>query len=506
VAEPNEPLTERELEVVKLVAAGASNKQIAASLFISENTVKVHLKNIFVKLEVENRARVAAIAQRNGWIDEPALVGDAPAAPVIDATIASTGASVAATLDATKVIESTHQTLPEQPIELEPVVHAAEPSRRVARPVVPVAPNPQPQPPLALWRRVLMGVLATLALVGGVFATRINSNAAQPGVIDDDIPGVGQQESDSGSRRWFLRNPLPAPRTRSVAFGTPAGRIVLIGGAVERTVNGSVLIYEAARDAWRDAEAKPTPLRLAAGAQITDTIYMPGGLDANGAATASFEVFDSVAERWWRLPPMPRAVSAHIVAAAGERIYVFGGRGPDERLNRDGYMFDPARGTWFRIPGLPTPRAQAAAAVVNDRLYVIGGTDGVRELTTCEVLDIKRNVWAACKPMFIGRGGFSLANVAGGLYAIGGGVANTFIPFNERYDPVADRWTRFEIPTSRVGVWKNTAVASLPTEFYVMGGSTDAGESRNETFVFEVLLNRTYLPRTENNAGGNNNK
>jgi ATP/maltotriose-dependent transcriptional regulator MalT len=49
MANENESLTERELEVLQLVATGASNQQIAQELFISVNTVKVHLRNIFAK-------------------------------------------------------------------------------------------------------------------------------------------------------------------------------------------------------------------------------------------------------------------------------------------------------------------------------------------------------------------------------------------------------------------------------------------------------------------------
>lgn len=58
-----EPLSERELEILRLVAAGASNKEIAASLFIVEGTVKNHLTNILGKLGVADRTQAALKAK-----------------------------------------------------------------------------------------------------------------------------------------------------------------------------------------------------------------------------------------------------------------------------------------------------------------------------------------------------------------------------------------------------------------------------------------------------------
>jgi DNA-binding NarL/FixJ family response regulator len=59
-------LTDREIEVLALVAQGYGNKQIAAELFISTNTVKRHLKSIFSKLDVNSRAAASAYATRVG--------------------------------------------------------------------------------------------------------------------------------------------------------------------------------------------------------------------------------------------------------------------------------------------------------------------------------------------------------------------------------------------------------------------------------------------------------
>jgi len=63
-----ENLTSREMEVLRLVAAGNRNKEIAGRLFIAEETVKVHLKHIMDKLGANDRTEAVAIAARRGII------------------------------------------------------------------------------------------------------------------------------------------------------------------------------------------------------------------------------------------------------------------------------------------------------------------------------------------------------------------------------------------------------------------------------------------------------
>lgn len=61
-------LSARELDVLKLLVAGASNKMIAAQLNVSENTIKSHLSHIFSKLQVQSRAEAVAVALQRGIV------------------------------------------------------------------------------------------------------------------------------------------------------------------------------------------------------------------------------------------------------------------------------------------------------------------------------------------------------------------------------------------------------------------------------------------------------
>ncbi len=59
-----DPLTQRELEVLKMLTQGASNKEIAEKLFVKEVTVKTHLNNIFKKLKVTSRTQATLLAMQ----------------------------------------------------------------------------------------------------------------------------------------------------------------------------------------------------------------------------------------------------------------------------------------------------------------------------------------------------------------------------------------------------------------------------------------------------------
>jgi DNA-binding NarL/FixJ family response regulator len=65
-----ENLTAREIDILQLVVEGMTNKEIASTLTISENTVKIHLRNILDKLHLQNRIQAAVYAVRQGLVEE----------------------------------------------------------------------------------------------------------------------------------------------------------------------------------------------------------------------------------------------------------------------------------------------------------------------------------------------------------------------------------------------------------------------------------------------------
>jgi two-component system, NarL family, response regulator LiaR len=76
VSAPKDPqaLTERESDVLKLIARGMANRRIARSLYIGEKTVKTHVSNILLKLGVNSRTQAALFAARTGLVS-PADLG-----------------------------------------------------------------------------------------------------------------------------------------------------------------------------------------------------------------------------------------------------------------------------------------------------------------------------------------------------------------------------------------------------------------------------------------------
>ncbi|MCL6511550.1 MAG: DUF1668 domain-containing protein [Anaerolineae bacterium] len=484
MAEPKEPLTERELEVVQLVARGISNKEIAAQLHVSPNTVRVHLRNIFTKLEAQSRTEVTMIAVRNGWVAVPAQA----ASPLPgDRADAMAPQALAPLQPDSRVMLAELATVAVEQIS-PPLIQP-----------VPVAPNPQPPPSPAPWQRVAS--VLTLVVIAVLVVALWQRPSVEAGSTPTDLaPADGAANampvvSPFESSRWHLRASIRTARTRP-AVAVAKGKIYVIGGEVNRAPSSEVLVYDPQLDSWQEIAGKPTPVMNTQAAVIGDTLYVPGGTTADSMATDRVEALDLKTGEWKVLPPLPRPVTGHAVVAFDDRLYVIGGRTLNGFSNAT-FAFDVRSGRWLSLAPIPTPRSQLGAAVINERIYAVGGYDGKREHTTCEYLQVSSREWFSCAAMTIPRGGFGLAQVGSALYAVGGGLSG-FIGFNERYDPNTDKWVPFEMPEPRMGDWRHVGIAALPTAFYAIGGST-RGVPLSDNYVYEVLNNRTFLPAFQSN-------
>jgi DNA-binding NarL/FixJ family response regulator len=66
--EKNSPLTDRELQILGLLSDGLTNEQVAERLYISENTIKTHRKNILLNIGVHKMSEAVKISVKNGWL------------------------------------------------------------------------------------------------------------------------------------------------------------------------------------------------------------------------------------------------------------------------------------------------------------------------------------------------------------------------------------------------------------------------------------------------------
>lgn len=403
----NEPLSERELEILRLVATGASNNQIARELFISPNTVKVHLRNIFAKLGVESRTEATMVAIREGWV-----------------------------------------TVPQEAVES--------------------APQPEAPPPIPLPRakRLFLVVAALLVALGTLAAWPHTASPGPRNCPDAFSDCLTPTPTVVGSpSRWRARAQMPAPRSR-LALVAVDRKLYAIGGETIEGVTSAVDIYDPNTNTWAPGARKPTAAANIGAAALGDLIYVPGGFGADGQPMDILEVYDMTADRWLSRAHLPTRLGAYAIAALEDRLYLFGGW-DGTRYVPNTYVYDPRRDTWEARPPMPTARGFAAAGAIAGRIYVVGGYDNTKEYATCEAYDPATETWASCAPMTEARGGIGAGVIQDRLYVVGGGWTG-YLSFNERYDPTTDSWARFETPLTFQ--WRNLGVAALEGDLYAAGG------------------------------------
>jgi len=441
MAEHGEPLTDREREVLELVATGITNREVAQTLFISINTVKVHLRNVYTKLGADSRTEATMIAVREGWVS----------------------------------VDESDETSSESP-------GAEEGTSRAERP---------PAPPLPWPKRIaLLGALLLVVFAVVVTWPRSQSQAGNgPDLPLDRSPssqaGGAAQGSDSA---WGERAQMPTRRAH-LALTASGGYLLAIGGQTPEGVTGAVEAYDPEEDIWMPLSEKPLPVAYVGAAAIGGDVYVPGGCDGASNPTATVEVYDVQTDAWDRVSALPEPRCAYALVAHEEKLYLFGGWDGEQYVS-SGYVYDPAVDAWRGLLPMNVARGFAGGATLNGQLYVVGGYDGEKELRACAAYNPASQAWSECAPLTVGRGGLGLVAIGNQLYAVGGGGWSSYLGFNERYSLDEDSWEAVETPL--VGEWRSPGVAVFGGTIFAVGGWSQDYLSLNE--AYETLPFRIFIP------------
>ena len=455
MAEKGEALSDRELEVLQCVVDGAGNKEIATALTISQNTVKVHLRNIYTKLGVSSRTEATTAALQQGLV---VLEGLTPEPEPEDAPLAETAAS---------------------PTQTTPIETAV----------------PLPRP-LFFPKRVGLVGLALILLIAVAFSFRAFGGSAAPTATPERFTETPITED------WLQSRPLSSARS-NMALVASGLNLYLIGGETPERVTSQVSIFDTSTLVWREGAAKPTAVSDISGAELFGEIYIPGGRLPNGEPTNIVEVYSPANDSWRVATPLPAAVSGGLVLSDGSFIYLFGGWDGETYL-ANSYRFDPANNSWQILPEMPTARAFVAGGVIKGQMYVVGGYDGERPLTECTYFDPATlgeggseigGSWHTCADTLLPRAGASAIGLFNKLYLFGGGAfGGTPITYSESYNPDADQWSVINTPQlDEQPGWHHLGITYIETKIYAVGGVR--GETASaDTFVYRPLAYQTFIP------------
>jgi DNA-binding CsgD family transcriptional regulator/N-acetylneuraminic acid mutarotase len=414
-------LSEREREILHLVATGASNKEIAGQLYISSNTVKVHLRNIFSKIGVTSRTEAAMYAVSAGLVEPVAALGEN------GFTVVAGERGTPASLD------------------------AESPSRRGWLQIF--GQNP--------WLVMLLS--AFLIVLGLSSAYLINRNQS----ITLASNGAA---AATPPPRWREKAILPTARS-GLAVAAYENRIYAIGGETGAEITGVLERYDPSKDSWTTLSTKPTPVTDIAAAVIGGLLYVPGGRLDDGQPTDILEVYDPRRDSWEQRASLPKPVSAYALVPFEGKIYLFGGWNGESYI-ADVLEYDPDGDAWHERSRMPTARGHAGAAMAGGKIYIIGGFDGEKALRVNEEYLPEDDTqsgspWRERAPLSAGRYAMGVASVAEIVHVFGGSGEGSDFPALE-YIPGNDDWLQIETPPNQPG--SHLGAVLLGTHIYVLGG------------------------------------
>ena len=425
-------LSDREVEVLQLVGQGKSNKEIAVDLNISVNTVKVHIGNIFQKINVTSRSEATLFAIEHGIIKSPA----------------------------NQIVEADQET--------------ANVEIQDTKPTWQEFIDKKP------WLLALLGIL----IIAGLYAIIAKPTFLMPRQTPAEFP----------QQKWVDLASMKEPRS-SMAVAIFEAQIIIIGGKSDLGVLSSVETYDPINDNWSTLTEKPTAVYDASAVVIGERIYVPGGVKADGSLTKVVEVFNPRKNEWENAADLPAAVSGYGLASYEGQIYLFGGWDLQKPLNTV-WRYDPNTNSWHQASPMPTARLYPSVLADAGKIFVMGGSDGEDKLNTNEsyspYLELENeNPWTAEPNLPEKLSGYAAIKLYDKIAILGeksflSGAIDQF-----HYSTVQKEWQIVNINSESASPISEAAYVLLGNNIYVIGGKV--GEDYLDRVscyqaVFTILL------------------
>jgi DNA-binding CsgD family transcriptional regulator len=477
-------ISEREREILCLVATGATNQEIAQQLHISINTVKKHLSNIFGKIGVESRTEATLYAVRAGLVavSSAVPVGPALAPDDTESALADDDSELGETL-AAQPPPAAVVLVPALPAPTEALGTSSTPEP-VATPSPVTVLVPASRQPRPIWAVLLLLVLLAAGATWALLRPSANSSQAPTAENAAVLPET---------ERLRLLAPLPVPLTNFALVNVNYdGKRYLyaIGGETTTGIGQDVLRYDIESGVWATFRAKPTPVSDIQAVVIGGKIYVPGGREADGSISTVLEVYDPQRDRWEALEPLLEPRSRYALMAVEGKLYLFGGWNGVAFSDRV-WQYSPDTDRWEKRAPMLTARADAGAVEVNDQVFVIGGVNESGKLRVNErynpAEDGIGNPWAVSPPLDAPRSNFGIASAGSLVFVFGGGpdVTPALI-----FNPFVESWQVQE--TAFDGARQGLRAQTVGDQIFIGGGRGE--ELFSDEFAVYQAIYSQVLP------------
>jgi len=468
-------ISEREREILRLVATGATNQQIAYQLNISINTVKVHLRNIFGKIGVTSRTEATVFAVRSGLVQISEAAAVMPTA-VADALPEEAEPLLTQLGDADVFADTPDAAREWTATPIEPIVVVGPPTWPARR---------------RLW--LLGGGLLAALLIAGTIVFYV-SRSTTP-VAPTTAPSSAGEPTPDVRTRWRTLAPMPSGRSgfALTSYNSDSNQyFYVIGGETNGTVSNQLLRYEPGTNTWTALTSKPTAVSDVQAEVIGNKVFVPGGRLASGAISNVFESYDPRRDKWATLKPLPSKLSGYALAAFEGKLYLFGGW-DGHNYHAEIWQYDPDLDRWSAKSPMPTVRAFADAAVPErqGRIYVIGGENTSGALTANESYnpaedDGSGRPWSTKAPLPAPSSHLAVATTGRTIFVIGGSNAEKQLL---QYSVALDLWKPDALPIEPL---RDLRAEANIDKLYLIGGQ-NSGASSDKAYEYQASYS-VFLP------------